>query len=403
MKTKTKTDRHWFEFRNAAGADDGHELLIMDEIGGWGVSAGEFVRALAKVPKGKPLTVGISSPGGDVFSGMTVYNALQRRGNVNTRIDGLAASIASVIAMAGDTVSAPANAMIMIHDPVGYTAGDAKDHSKTADTLIKIRDQIAGIYVDKTGLDYDAVVAAMAEESWYNALEAESLGYVDEVTAQPWGGQIANSFDLSKFRNAPASAGVASGKNKADEPPAAEKETRMKTLIKALAELGIVPVGEDNEEALTKALRAWYETNTEALQAADKNVEEARERIAALDNTMAADRRARAEEAVKAARADGRLENDKVAAKWTDMLAQADDDQRAVAWDLFSAIKPPAAGADPLPFPGGSTDEGGDILARFESMSDSDPAKDKFLRDHDQQLLDAFRAKERTQFIAARA
>ena len=177
----------------------------------------------------------------------------------------------------------------------------------------------------------------------------------------------------------------------------------MKTLIKALAELGIVPVGEDNEEALTKALRAWYDNNTEALEALDQNVVEARQRISALDAVLTADRRARAEEAVKAARADGRLENDKVAAKWTDMLAQADDDQRAVAWDLFSAIKPPAAGADPLPFPGGSTDEGGDILARFESMSDSDPAKDKFLRDHDQQLLDAFRAKERTQFIAARA
>ena len=400
MKTKTKTDRHWFEFRNAAGADEGHELLIMDEIGGWGIRAKDFVAELNKLPKGKALTVGINSPGGDVFEGMAVYNALKRRGNVTTRIDGLAASIASVIAMAGDTVSAPSNSMIMIHDPVGFTAGDAKDHQKTAGTLLKVRDQIANVYVSKTGLDYDDVVAAMADEQWYTAPEAEVLGYVDEVTDEV---RITNSFDLSKFRNAPASAGVASGKTEADEPPAAEKETPMKTLIKALAELGIVPVGEDNEEALTKALRAWYDNNTEALEALDQNVVEARQRISALDAVLTADRRARAEEAVKAARADGRLENDKVAAKWTDMLAQADDDQRAVAWDLFSAIKPPAAGADPLPFPGGSTDEGGDILARFESMSDSDPAKDKFLRDHDQQLLDAFRAKERTQFIAARA
>jgi len=192
--SKDMSAKSWFEFRNQGEGE--HEILIMDEIGGYGISAKDFITALKEVPYGSKLVVGINSPGGDVFGGMAIYNALNRRKNVETRIDGVAASIASVIAMAGDKLSAPKNTILMIHDPSGFTLGTAKDHQKTAEVLDKIRDQIAGVYERKSGMDLDDIKTAMANETWYSAPEAHAAGLVDVVTDAV---EVTNRFDLEKY------------------------------------------------------------------------------------------------------------------------------------------------------------------------------------------------------------
>jgi ATP-dependent Clp protease, protease subunit len=118
--------RRWYEFR--AQAKGAAEIVIYDEIGAFGIPAKAFIdelKALGSVPE---LTLRINSPGGSVFDGVAIYNALQRHeARITVRIDGLAASIASMIAMAGDEVVMPENAMLVLHDPSGMVMGTAQD------------------------------------------------------------------------------------------------------------------------------------------------------------------------------------------------------------------------------------------------------------------------------------
>lgn len=191
----------WFDIKAAAGGEKQTEVMIFDEIGLWGVTAKDFATALKAIPEDHAITVRINSPGGSVFDGYAIFNALKARSaQITTKIEGLAASMASVIALAGSKVTAAANSIVMIHNPWSGVSGDSDDLRKMADLLDKLTGQLVGIYAAKTGLPDGEVRAAMDAETWFTGAEAKEWGLVDEVTDEI---QVAASFDVSRFRNAP--------------------------------------------------------------------------------------------------------------------------------------------------------------------------------------------------------
>ena len=166
------------------------ELLIYDYIdswgGEWGVSAAEVLAALDVIGDVPALTVRLSSPGGDYFEGVSIHNALLRHpATVTVHVDALAASAASVIAMAGDRVVMGQGAQIMVHEAASATFGRADDMRATAVMLDQTNDDIAGFYAARTGGDVAAWREAVRQETWYTAAQAVAAGLADEVATPP--------------------------------------------------------------------------------------------------------------------------------------------------------------------------------------------------------------------------
>ncbi|ATH63184.1 MULTISPECIES: head maturation protease, ClpP-related [Staphylococcus] len=128
--------------------------------------------------------VNINSNGGDVFSGVTIYNMLKRfDAHITVNVDGLAASIASVIAMAGDTINMPGNAMLMVHNAWTIGEGDSRSFKKQAEDLERINSVVFNSYVDKNpDIDHAILQDYMDEETWLTAKEAKKLGLIDNIT-----------------------------------------------------------------------------------------------------------------------------------------------------------------------------------------------------------------------------
>lgn len=199
--------RSWYEIRNAS--DEVAEVFIYDQIGedwfGEGTTAKKFAKEIGAI-SAKRIDLHLNSPGGSVFDGQAIANAISRHpATVTTFIDGLAASIASVIALAGDTVVMASNALYMIHEPSAFAGGRADDLRQMADLLDKVTGVMVGTYADKTGIPDDELRAAMAAETWYTAAEALEAGFVDEIGVEQ---SMAASFDLAAigFRNPPKTA-----------------------------------------------------------------------------------------------------------------------------------------------------------------------------------------------------
>lgn len=132
---------------------------------------------------GQSVVVHINSPGGDVFEGLAMRTLLaQYAGDVTVRVDGVAASAASVVALGGHSVEMAEGAMLMIHDPWTLTVGDAADHSKTAETLNKVGDNLADLYAAKSGKTQAETRAAMREETWLTSQEAIDYGLADKLS-----------------------------------------------------------------------------------------------------------------------------------------------------------------------------------------------------------------------------
>lgn len=198
-----KTD--WYRIDNKTPASP--TVYIYDEIGYWGVSASDFVNELKGLDV-DDMTVHINSPGGDVYDGLAIYQALRaHRASVTVVVDGLAASAASFIAMGANKLIMAPKATMMIHDGFTMAVGNAADMRKTADLLDKASDNIASIYADKSGQPADFWRDRMRDETWYSAQEAVDAGLADEVEGAAR--TIDNSFNLSIFSysgrdNAPA-------------------------------------------------------------------------------------------------------------------------------------------------------------------------------------------------------
>ena len=186
----------WYNIQNKAG--ETADIYIFDEIGTYGVIAQDFISEI-KGLKDMPINLRINSLGGDVFDGMAMYNVIKRReAKTTVYIEGIAASIATIIALGADEVIMAENSLFMIHNAWGGTSGEAKDMRKTAETLDKITSELTDIYVKKTGLSYDTLAEMMDEESWLNADEAFALGFVDTISDSI---KVAAKYDVSKFKN----------------------------------------------------------------------------------------------------------------------------------------------------------------------------------------------------------
>lgn len=190
--------KNWYKIE--AKADESATVYIYDEIGYWGTTAKDFICEIDAL-EASSITLRVNSPGGDVFDGIAIYNALRNHpATVESQVDGLAASIASIIAMAGDTITIAKNAFFMVHNAWSMTAGNAEEMRKMADTLDKIDATMVKAYTDRTGQTQRSVRQMMADETWVSADDAVALGFADKITDEP-GAKAA--FDLSKFRNVP--------------------------------------------------------------------------------------------------------------------------------------------------------------------------------------------------------
>ena len=174
----------WYTIQ--AKTADTAEISIYDEIGGWGISAQQFAKDFKALGNNlKQINLHIHSPGGDVFDGIAIYNLLKNHpANKTVTIDGLAASMASVIAMAGTEIIMPENAMMMIHKPWGVQGGDADDMRKYADLLDKVEDTLIPAYAAKTGKSAEELAEMLAAETWLNGKECVEHGFADKL-AEP--------------------------------------------------------------------------------------------------------------------------------------------------------------------------------------------------------------------------
>ncbi len=209
--------RGQFEIKSAA---DGKEatvylydaIVATEEEAEWygGVSAQSFVKQLAGL-EADTIHLRINSPGGSVFAGRAMETALrQHSAKVIVYVDGLAASAASFVAMAGDEIEMAQGAFFMIHKAWSMAWGNSDELRKEADLLDKVDGSLAKTYHDRTGLPEDELAEMMAAETWLDADEAVAKGFADRVAE---GNAAQNRWDLSAYQNAPATPA-------ADNPPA---------------------------------------------------------------------------------------------------------------------------------------------------------------------------------------
>lgn len=173
--------KSWYNIARSAASDDEVDILIYDEIGYWGVNASMFVAELAGVDT-KKINLRVNSPGGSVFDGIAIYQALaSHQAEITAYVDGWAASIASVIIMSADKILIGEAAQIMIHQPWSFVIGPADDMRKEADILDSIQNAIVDVYVARTGGDRQEIVDQVVAETWFKGQEAVDAGFADEL------------------------------------------------------------------------------------------------------------------------------------------------------------------------------------------------------------------------------
>nr|BAR36747.1 Clp-like protease [uncultured Mediterranean phage uvMED] len=195
-KIKNSIKMNWYDIKNVASSNS-TEVMIYDEIGNYGVDAKSFINEVKAIPTDKSVLLRINSPGGSVVDGLAIYDAIARMPQkVTTRIEGIAASMASVIALAGDEVTMSENSLYMIHNVWGGEVGGSTDLRKAADLMDKMGDRLVSIYMSKTGESEEQIRAWMDEETWFDSSEAVKAGFVDKIE-EPI--KMAARFDINKY------------------------------------------------------------------------------------------------------------------------------------------------------------------------------------------------------------
>ena len=187
---------------------DAVDIDVYDMIGdsyGGGVSAKDVMVRLREMPLAREIRMRINSPGGRITEGMAIYSLLAERkrsgAKCNVTIDGIAASMASLLAMLGDEIRIAKGGFMMIHNPRGAVMGEAKDLRRGAEILDKMRETVIDIYSSKTGRDKEEIGKWMDDETWMTAAEAVERGFASEVTGDI---QAAACADLLTFVGAPS-------------------------------------------------------------------------------------------------------------------------------------------------------------------------------------------------------
>ncbi|MFI1562195.1 head maturation protease, ClpP-related [Streptomyces sp. NPDC020490] len=235
--------RSWYSIRNAASTEEA-EVMLYDEIGGWyGATADQFIADLRGVTA-PTLRVRINSPGGSVFEGIAIANALRSHpANVVIQVDSVAASIASVIAMAGDRVEMAPNSMLMIHDASGVCLGNSADMQEMAQLLDLISDNLADAYAAKAGGTREQWRELMRAETWYLPDAAVEAKLADEAltmpkTGQPVEGPEEEEPDMHRAWDLAAYGYAGPPKPEAPKPaPPAAREEQQPTLVISIADL----------------------------------------------------------------------------------------------------------------------------------------------------------------------
>ena len=223
-------DKTWYAVHaSGEAAERVIEVFVYGEIGGWGITANQFVQDLRAMDDGvSPVIAAFNSIGGDLFDGLAMHNALSRLGERCTgRVDALAASAASVAVCGAHRVVIASNAMLMIHNPWTYAAGDAEDFRKVADVLDQTMEAIIAAYKAKApDIDEVELRRLVAAETWLTANEAVALGLADEVgdgvTVKACLGQGAV---LQRYQHAPAELLA-----QLDEPPETDPDVELDKL-----------------------------------------------------------------------------------------------------------------------------------------------------------------------------
>lgn len=188
----------FWKFLNSTSSKNKAELLLygpISETSWWGdeVTPMQFANDLSDIGDVDELVIRINSGGGDVFAAHAIHNLIRsHKAKKTVIIDGLAASAATIIAMAGDVIQMPKNTVMMIHNPWTVALGDSKDLTKTAELLEVVKETIIATYKLKTSLSDEEISALMDEEKWMQAEEAVEKGFADEVL---------ESFDVSASMN----------------------------------------------------------------------------------------------------------------------------------------------------------------------------------------------------------
>lgn len=182
--------KRFWEVRAAANKAKVGEVLLYGPISsstwlGDEVTPKQFKADLDGLGEVDTIDLYINSEGGDVFAAQAIYSMLKRHpAAVHTHVDGLAASAASLVAMAGETITLPINAMLMLHSPWSLAMGNAQEFRKMADALDQIRESMIAVYSERSGKTHDEVVAILDAETWYTAEEAVAAGFADEVEGE---------------------------------------------------------------------------------------------------------------------------------------------------------------------------------------------------------------------------
>lgn len=210
----------WFNIK--AAEKKATIVSIYDEIGAYGVSAKAFLSAVREITA-KDISLEINSPGGDVFAGIAMYNGLRALADagktINVKIMGIAASAASLVAMAGDTIEMPSNTMMMVHNPWTFAMGDADEMRATADVLDGISNGLIATYAKRTGKAADEIKTLLDAETWLSAEEAVALGFATTVTDKV---EAKAQFDVERLPESVKAAWVKASAGPDDEVPDAD-------------------------------------------------------------------------------------------------------------------------------------------------------------------------------------
>lgn len=350
------SNKTWYQIKAKADKPKSADISIHDEIGLWGVSASAFMRDLRGMGDLDEINLSIHSSGGDVLEGWAIYNAIKNnKARVTARVEGLAASMASVILMAADTVEIPENAYVMIHNPWGFAVGDAEEMRDTADLLDKLGNGLVNAYASRTGNDEKDIREWMDAETWMDGKEAVERGFADKLIGAV--ALSARAFDSRKFKMTPKSL---QSNSETPDPVAPVEETPTpapveETPVEAVEE---APVEEPQAKSLLSRFTALFggetdETLKAALSAKDGEILAARTEIDALKAQVALlEPKAKAFDEATAEIA--RLEAERQTAE-----------SKAAAQVASLGFTPESERS----LPDAETDKG-DILAQFEAITD---------------------------------
>jgi ATP-dependent Clp protease protease subunit len=237
--------KSWYSIKSLTAGGAGPaikaSISIHDEIGVWGVTARDFIRDYQALDPAAEISLSVHSPGGDVFEALAIYNTLVRdSARITARVEGLAASAASLILMAAGRIVMPENAYVMVHNPLGGMRGEADDMRALADLLDKTTTTFAGIYARRTGLADDEVRTIMADETWLSAADAVTKGFADETEAPVQIAALADASVLGRFDALPTALKTSLAPREMPEAPA---QLSAEAVIRACAAAGEPSLG----------------------------------------------------------------------------------------------------------------------------------------------------------------